>query len=192
MHHTLQLIPSASRMSIFWLLFIFTLVVMVTINYIGRPLVTPSAPYGIVSFELAGTTRQAQAILDSWDTQARLHASFSLGYDYLFMGLYSTTIALACVWGSQVLRSSRRRGAALGIALGWGLWLAAALDGLENIALGLILFSGPADPWPLIAQVCAILKFTLIFLGLIYAFFALILRFWQRPVDSAGGRARRK
>ena len=59
--------------------------------------------------------------------------------------------------------------ATLGIVLAWGLWLAAVLDAKENLALIIILFNGPADPWPLLAQACAIAKFGLIIAGLLYA-----------------------
>jgi hypothetical protein len=187
MNHPLMSIPRSSRKPLFWFLLLFTLGVMVAINRVSKPLITPAAPNGIVSFELAGTPQNAQIILDSWDQEARLHAAFSLGFDYLFMGLYSTTIALACLWGSYVLQANRWPGVFLGILLAWALWLAAVLDGIENVALSLTLFTAPAYPWPQVAQVCATIKFGLIFAGLIYAFLALIVRFWKHPEDNRVG-----
>jgi hypothetical protein len=181
MNHPLMSVPLSSRKSLFWFLFLFTLGVMISINLVSQPLITPVAPSGIVSYELAGTPEKAQEILDSWNQEARLHAAFSLGFDYLFMGLYSTTIALACIWGSGVMHASRGPGTLLGILLAWAVWLAAILDGIENVALSLSLFNLPVTPWPQVAQVSAILKFLLIFTGLSYAFFALIVRFWKRP-----------
>jgi uncharacterized membrane protein YhaH (DUF805 family) len=185
MNHPLMSVSLSSRKSLFWWLFLFTLGVMVSLNLVSKPLITPAAPNGIVSYELAGTPQKAQEILDSWNYEARLHAAFSLGFDYLFMGLYSTTIALACLWGSRVMHAARWPGVLLGILLAWSLWLAAVSDGIENVALSLILFNVPAAPWPQIAQVCAILKFLLIFAGLIYVFLALIVRFWKRPEGGA-------
>jgi len=70
MNHPLMAIPQVSRKRLFWALFIFTIVVMYCMNLVGEPLNTSEAPYGIVSYELAGTVDQAQVILDSWDQNA--------------------------------------------------------------------------------------------------------------------------
>jgi hypothetical protein len=180
MKHPFMSAPIANKKPLFWFLFLFTLGVMFCMNLVGKPLITPAAPYGIVSFELAGSVEKSQQILDSWNQNAQLYAAFSLGFDYLYMVLYSSTIALACLWGSRVLQAGRMSGVPVGILLAWGLWLAAILDGLENIALSLILLNTPAAPWPQVAQVSAAVKFLLIFLGLIYTFFALIVRYWRR------------
>ena len=180
MKHPLNSAEVAENKPVFWFFFAFTLAVMLCINLLGKPLITSAAPFGIVSFELAGSVEKSQLILDSWDYEAQLSAAFSLGFDYLFMALYSTTIALACLWGSRMLQARSIPGAGAGVLLAWGLWLAAFLDGLENIALGLILFNAPAAPWPQVAQVSALLKFLLIFAGLVYAFFASIIRYWRR------------
>ena len=179
MKHPLMSVPFGNNKSIFWALFLFTLAVMYCLNLVGKPLITPAAPYGIISYELAGSVEKAQQIIDSWNQDARQYASFSLGFDYLFMVLYSTTIALACLWSALVLQARRVPGGRIGILLAWGLWLAAVFDGIENIALSLILFYTPAAPWPQVAQVCAILKFLLIFLGFIFTFYALIIRYWK-------------
>jgi len=180
MKHPLMSAPFGNNKSIFWALFLFTLAVMFCMNLVGKPLMTTAAPYGIISYELAGSVEKAQLIIDSWDQDARQYAAFSLGFDYLFMVLYSTTIALACLWGGQVLQARNMPSIFMGILLAWGLWLAAILDGIENIALSLSLFNTPAAPWPQVAQITAMLKFLLIFLGLIFTFFALIVRYWKR------------
>jgi hypothetical protein len=172
--------PFEKNKSVFWAFFLFTLAVMFCLNLVGKALITTDAPYGIISYELAGSVEKAQWIIDSWDQGARLYAAFSLGFDYLFMVLYSTTIALACLWGGRVLQARNMPGYIIGILLAWGLWLAAVLDGIENIALSLSLFNSPAAPWPQVAQISALLKFGLIFLGLIFTFFALIVRYWKR------------
>jgi hypothetical protein len=65
----------------------------------------------------------------------------------------------------------------LGIYLAWGQWIAALLDGLENTSLFIILLQAPAYPWPQIAQIAAIIKFTLIILGLVYVLARIIQRY---------------
>ena len=86
------------------------------------------------------------------------------------MPVYSTTIALACVWGAAVLSAGRWR--ILGLLLAWGLWLAAIFDAIENSALIVMLFGTVANPYPQMAYICAICKFSLIILGLVYILIA--------------------
>ena len=96
------------------------------------PLRTPSAPLGIVSFELAGTPENANAIIESWDQRAKLFAAFGLGLDYLFMPAYALTISLG------VLMALRKHGGwftKIGGAIGWGALLAALFDAVENVFL---------------------------------------------------------
>ena len=145
-----------------------TAVVMLAMGLIDRPLRTPAAPHGIVSFELAGDVPTAQAMLDSWNPRARAAAGVSLGLDYLFLVLYSTTLALAC---RRVAERFAARGSALaevGRALAWGQWIAAACDGIENFALIRMLLDGAHTPWPAVAWWFAATKFALLGLGLAY------------------------
>ncbi|HEX7973273.1 MAG TPA: hypothetical protein VF498_02610 [Anaerolineales bacterium] len=175
------------RGRVFWPLLAATLALMVLLNWEGGPLVTSPAPYGIVSFELAGSVDRSQAILDSWDANAQLHAAFSLGVDYLFMVLYSAAIGLACIWSADRLHRLGWPLASLGAWLAWGLWLAALFDAVENVALLSNLFNGVIYPWPIIAYICALFKFGLILLGMVYTFFALAAHLASRlqPVPSA-------
>jgi hypothetical protein len=175
MHHPFQAIPANKRPKVFWPLLVVTLFLMVLLNMEGKPMITPAAPLGIVSYELAGSVTKAQEILASWNQQAQLSAAFSLGLDYVFMLAYSSAIGLACIWTADALR---RRGlplASIGAPLAWGLWLAAVFDAIENVALVVILFGTLQTPWPEVARWCAIVKFSLIFLGLVYAFFGLVV-----------------
>ena len=55
--------------------------------------------------------------------------------------------------------------------LSWAVFLAAILDIIENIALVNILFGPLVSPWPEIARWCAIPKFVLIFIGIVYVIY---------------------
>ena len=156
----------------FWLLVALTLIVLVVLQVVGLPLQTAAAPQGIVSFELAGLPATTQAILDSWDPNARVHVGFSLGLDFLFMPLYAATIALGCLWGAGVLSRRRWPLAALGRPLAWGVWLAVLCDVVENIALWRLLAGPVTAPWPARARWCAMVKFGLLGLGLVYVMVA--------------------
>jgi hypothetical protein len=164
MWHPVVLLP----FSIFWPFLVVTLLVMALFQFLDRPLRTPASPWGVVSFELAGSVDKARSIINSWDDHARLSAAFGLGLDYLFMVLYATTIAIACLWSGNVYGSLGWPLANLGDLIAWGVWFAALLDGIENYSLWRLL-SGPiSDPWPKIAWWCASIKFILITIGMIY------------------------
>jgi len=164
MWHPVVLFP----FSLFWPFLVATLLVMVIFQYLDRPLRTSAAPWGVVSFELAGSVERARDMIDSWDDHARLSVAFGLGFDYLFMLLYATTIAIACVWSAEVYGALDWWLAGLGGLMAWGVWLAAVLDGIENYSLWRLLSGLVSDPWPGIARWCASIKFILIAVSMIY------------------------
>lgn len=153
----------------FILLLALTLVLMVWLRILDRPLQTPAAPQGIVSYELSGTLANAQAIIDSWGAEGRVYAGLSLGIDYLFMLAYAGAIGLGCALIGGRLSSRRKRLGALGGLLAWGLIVAGLLDALENFALIQTLLGSTETMWPPIARGSAVGKFLLITLGLLYA-----------------------
>ena len=167
MKHPLEAISHGKRLVVFLTLLAVFLVMTIGFRFIG-----PAEP-NILDFELAGTTDRATQIINAWDMQDRVRAGFSLGFDYLYMPVYSTLIALACVWGAGVLASKKWH--TTGLLLGWGLWVAALFDAVENVALTVILFGTVAVPYPQMAQMCAILKFGLIVLGLVFAAVAAVV-----------------
>ncbi|MFZ0546763.1 MAG: hypothetical protein WAM60_15055 [Candidatus Promineifilaceae bacterium] len=164
--HPLAQISPAARPAIFAVLLAATLLIMVVLNVTGNHLRTAEAPAAIVSYELAGTVNRADAILNSWANAAKVYAGFNLGFDYLWMIFYSTTIALGLIWTAEALQLKGNLAAIL-YFLAWGQWLAALLDALENTALLTMLFGQPAAPWPQIAYWSAVIKFTLVILGIL-------------------------
>ncbi len=180
MHHPLEKLTPSQRVKAFWALLALTVIIMLVFAITGAPMNTDAAPQGIVSFEVAGSVSRAEAMLASWDTPAQLAAAFGLGFDYLFMPAYSTTVALGCIMAAGVLRRAKWPLASAGASLAWGLWAAALFDALENVALTIEMLSGVAAPWPQVAWVCAMVKFTLLIAGLIYAFYGLAARLFVR------------
>ena len=164
MWHPVDLLP----FTLFWPLLIATLIVMAVFQLLDRPLRTSAAPNGIVSFELAGSVENARAMIDSWDDRTRLYTALGLGLDYLFMLLYATTIAIACLWSAGVYAMSGWPIAGWGGLVAWGVWLAAALDGVENYSLWQLLKGPVVNPWPGIARWCASIKFALITIAMLY------------------------
>ena len=172
MKHPLDFIPNTSRKPIFWVFLVLTLVLFAIFRPLGAPLTTSTAPSGIVSFELARTPANAQAMIASWDSRAQLFAAFGLGFDYLFMPSYAFAIALACL-----LAAGRHPGgfARIGAWLGWGAFLAAIFDAVENIGLWNSLLGNVNSLWPGVSFWCATFKFALILLGITYGLIGWIL-----------------
>jgi hypothetical protein len=185
MQHPLNFLPTRVRKQLFFAFLAGTLILFAVFWVLDAPLQTPAAPNGIVSFELAGTPFQAQAILDSWRVTGLLvsdvagepapgmfsraisFAAFGLGIDYLFMPVYATALALGIL-----LAAGRHQGwvLTLGAWLGWGAYAAALFDAVENYALArMLLMNEVWSPYPEIAAFCASVKFALLLLGLFYA-----------------------
>ena len=170
--HPLNAIPADKRARVFVPLLIATLVITFLFRFIG-----PTQPT-IVDFELAGSVDEAQTIIDAWNETDRIRAGFSLGFDYLYMPVYSTTIALACLLTAGVLRHKVWHTS--GLLLAWGLWIAALFDATENLALFTELLGNNVAPYPQIAQICAAIKFGLIVLGLLYVIAGVVAKILAR------------
>ncbi len=172
MKNPVDWVPAPKRKGAFIAALAWALVLMAISQVINAPLRTPAAPAGIVSFELARTPANAQAMVASWDARAQLFAALGLGFDYLFMPSYAFAIALACL-----LAAGRQKGwfAAPGAWLGWGVFLAAIFDALENIGLWHSLLGPVSSLWPAVSFWCATFRFTLILLGIVYGLIGWIL-----------------
>ena len=176
MTHPLERIKPERRKHYFYPLLALTLLLLLSMNFIGLPLNTAAAPQGIISFEFAATPERAQEMLDSWSPEARVRAGFIQGLDFLFPLAYSTTVGLGCVMAAGVIARRGQAASRLGVPLAWGLWAAAALDYVENIGLVVLLFGPVQSPWPQLAAVCAGIKFALLAAGLGYAFYGLAMK----------------
>ncbi|MBW2281573.1 MAG: hypothetical protein JRG76_18310 [Deltaproteobacteria bacterium] len=161
--HPFAWVHERSEGTLLAVLAVLGIVLSVALTRLGAPLVTDAAPTGIVSFEFSGSAAGARAILDTWTPRTREHAMLTLGLDYLYLLVYPAFISLACVW------TARRIAPRTGVALSWGVLLAAPLDAVENAALLWMLIGAPSDSAAALAWVCALPKFALVFAGLGYA-----------------------
>lgn len=166
--------------SIFWPLLIILILLGVIFGFVGKPLNTLEAPYGIASFELAGTLTNAREILSSWDDTTKLRAAFIQGLDFLFIPVYVLVIALGNGKAANAVRQKGWPFALLGVPLAWAVIFAGILDAIENIALLILLFFQPKNPWPQIAFWCAAPKFVIVIIGVIYIFFGALAHLLRR------------
>jgi hypothetical protein len=178
--HPFDFIPPGWWPRFFWPLLGLTLLLIVVFGVTGAPLTTEAAPYGVVSFELAGSVENMHRILNSWDTNTQLRAAFGLGLDYVFMPVYAFAIAFGCGIAFRALQRNRWPLAKYGNLLAWGVILAALLDVIENIALTKVIFGAVVSPWPEIARWCAIPKLGLIFIGIVYLVYGVVVTLVER------------
>jgi hypothetical protein len=171
-HNPMHWIAPDDRKKVLIFLLLAVFLTYTIFSFLDMPLRSEAAPFGIISFELAGSQENARQILNSWDMNAKLFAAFGLGFDYLFMVLYGSCISLICLMASE-----RHTGwfSILGIWLGWGAVLAALFDSIENIALWNMLSGPPSVIWSPLAMGCAILKFSILIFGISYPFIAWII-----------------
>jgi len=129
---------------------------------------------GIISFELAKDLSKSEAILNSWNTLSKTSAGMSMGFDFLFLIIYSLFITILIhlvnekLWGKSKINS-------VGVLLIWLAFLAALFDMIENVALIKLLLGDLQQKWSSIAYYFAICKFSLLSLGV---FFIIINSFY--------------
>jgi len=173
MKHPLELVPQTLRKPLFFFFLALTLAIFGLFRSLDAPLQTLAAPGGIVSYELAGSFDGSQALLNSWDANARLFAAFGLGFDFLFMPVYALALSL----GLLLAGSDKPKGFnALTVWLGWGALFAALFDAVENYALWQILIGNLSPALPQVAAFCATVKFALLLSGLTVSLLGLVIR----------------
>lgn len=145
------------------ILFVFGTALMA---FVDVPLQGPHSPYGIVSFELAGSPNRALAILVQWQTHDALgHAKLSLVVDYLYMLIYGGFFVMLSLWFG-----ARRDEHVWRFRAAWAAVGAVAFDLLETSVLFLEVsrFASPA-PYPQLAAAFATAKFALLIVPIGYA-----------------------
>ncbi|MBK9709767.1 MAG: hypothetical protein IPO81_00290 [Kouleothrix sp.] len=134
------------------------------------PLTTGAVPYGIVSFELAGSIARARQIVDSWRASGLIaNVRPNMWIDSTrFIPCYVATLLLGCLWVADAFGA---RGARVVRWLAAGQILAGALDLVENTAMlqsvGVLEAGGDPGAWPALAAGCAVLKFALVAAGIL-------------------------
>lgn len=170
--HPLERAFGPSLGAVFRVSLVLSLVVMAALATLDAGLRGPSAPLGIVSFEIAGSG--AQALLDGWTEAQRRDAMLVQGLDYFFLVVYSTALASAALLIGRRLRATHPRLAALAGPAAWAHTLAGAADAIENTPMTLALRSGVADPTgATVSLAFACGKGVLLVLGIAYVLVAL-------------------
>ena len=120
----------------------------------------------MLAFELnAGA---APEMFKKWD-EAKVKLRLAILWDYLFIFIYPAAIATACFIAATFLDNRGIIAFQYSLVIICAQLVAAALDAVEDFAL-LQVLRGPIErPWPQIARWCALGKFSLIIVGLVYS-----------------------
>jgi len=143
------------------------MMVMFSLNSFDVPLKNSVCKNGIVSFELAHSLDRSEAIMNSWNLQAKINAGLSLGIDFLFLILYSTFIGLLIYHINYKLWFNRPF-YKYGKIFIWLVFLAAFFDVIENISLIQLLNGQLSESWPKVAYISATIKFCLVTISILY------------------------
>jgi hypothetical protein len=169
-----------SRKRALILLGIATVVLDVALLVLDRRMLDTGGP-GIIGLEFAGSKVHAAQIFAEWGSRGRDAARLSLRIDFAFMLSYGAFFTLA---GLATRDKARRCGwrylATAGIVVPWCAAAAAAFDACENVNLLLALDGRGGDLAPLVATVCASIKFALIAVAISYVVLGVIWRIGRR------------
>lgn len=149
------------------LLLITVCINIIVMRSFDAPLKNDICKNGIVSFELAKDLDKTVKILDSWDANAKMNAGLSMGFDFLFLLMYSSFMALLIfninnrLWKNNTFHK-------LGNLLIVLIFMAAFFDMIENMALIKLLLGDLVQTWSSIAYYFAAIKFVIILICITY------------------------
>jgi len=163
--HPYQWLSDKLQNRAFIIMLPLTLLAMFIEQVTGGPLKTDVAPSGVVSFELAGKLSLAQEMVKSWGALGQVYAGVNIGFDFVYIITYVIAIGLGCV---IVARGGFLT--SVGNILAWAMFAAGLFDCIENYNLIQVLLGFGQETNAMLAQWCAMVKFTIVGLGLAYFF----------------------
>jgi hypothetical protein len=160
-----------------------TVAFWIALGIIERSL--PNGTPGIVAFEFVRNADRAARFLAEWGAGGRDTARLSLIVDYGFMVSYGTFVTLAGLATRDFGREHDRRAlASAGRVVPWFAAAAAVFDAGENAFLLLTVGGNGGSAAPVLATVCASVKWVLIVVAVGYVLWGLgarLLRVRSRP-----------
>ena len=176
MRAPLEFLNLKHQRRLFLVCLILSVLMLFMLQHLDRPIRTAVAPWGMVSFQLAGSMEESRSILQSWGAMGCVHAALSLGLDFLFLFFYSTAFSLACMLWSEGVSGSFERIRFFGSLFAWISLFARVFDGLENLALIQLLFGSEHSAWIGMGRWSALTKFGLLLTVMTWLSYVWILR----------------
>ena len=131
---------------------------------------TEAAPCRAISLELAGSGRQANAIISSWKDAGLLDEAYRhLRWDNLLIPCYATLAALACVMAARAAFRWCDPLYSVALVVAWLPWLAGLSEYLENGSMYVMLGGFSGETWPRLGWWGAAVKFVIMIPVTFYA-----------------------
>lgn len=155
----------------FWFLLIANFIYIVAVHFILEPVTSGE----MVRFEMAKETNVAETMLENWKASGNLNKAITGVYlDFLFILLYSSGLATACVFLAKLTKHEILGRA--GKIFSYLLIIAAICDVIENIGM-LKSMQGAVRSWNvMLAYDMAATKFSIVIVSLLFIIICLI--FW--------------
>lgn len=153
-------------------LLVLLLPTMLALGLIGSGLANPTTPDGIVSFEFCGFSGSCGAALEAWGASGQAIALRSLRLDFLFLLLYSATIAVGLLLVAGSVPPGMRRPTRIAALTCIVMALA---DAAENLALLQILAGAPAATTGWLASLFAVVKFVILIATVAWLLFTTVV-----------------
>ncbi|MHA1758668.1 MAG: hypothetical protein ACTSVV_18025 [Promethearchaeota archaeon] len=155
---------------------ILSLVAFLIINSIMSPIESSlkgSTGYGVLEFELAWNADTIRTIFNAWGTEGMEKELFVTYIDFLYIIAYSILIFSLNLLITRQIKGKLKE---FGLIISIFPFIAGIFDIIENINLILMLTNEAFIDMgsPLIASLCASIKFTLLIVAIIYFFIALL------------------
>ena len=148
------------------LLIIANIMLLINLGSMDEQLAASGKNTGILHFELAGSTANANRIMQAWgDASVETVARNSIWLDFAFLLAYPILLALSC-W--LLAADASIAMAKLGIWLGYSVLACAPLDAFENIGMLHMLDHGADYLTVLLTTLCAAIKWLLALATLLY------------------------
>ena len=149
---------------------IATLVIFLVMRWQGQPLVTSVSPAGIVSFELANTLHEANAIIAA---AGKANLQLNIIIDFLFILAYTSFLVFCC---QALIKSYRLPDLKSLTATFMRLSIVAGvLDYIENSAMLVTLGGYGSDMSVIVTRWAAIIKFAIAAIVIVYILIAALV-----------------
>ena len=151
-------------------------------RFFDAPLKNDICKSGIISFELAKDLSVSEDIMDSWNERSKVSASLSMGFDFLFLLVYSSFIGLLIFRVRNKMKKDHFL-QKLGKILIYAIFLAALFDVIENIALIKLLLGDLKQIWSSLAYYFAIPKFLIVLICIVYILLSWLFLLFRKNIE---------
>ena len=135
--------------------------------------------YGVMEFELAWTAERIRTIFEAWGAKGKQMEATAVWLDFLFIPAY-----VLLIFGCLLLVTRQLEGKIqeIGLVMVITPFIAGLLDVIENINLLAMIYNRAFIDLgsPFIASLCAIIKFGIIFLDIIFWLIELVVLLIQK------------